>query len=216
MKQSPDNQINASFIDILRIKWLVFFYCGRLYKFLAGTCTLYVKGTGCTIKGIRQKSQQSERIHWRPCLLSGATEPCPLRLRETLACIHIIQHNVMPRVTCWHGSRPNSQKKNGMRVKTSADARLEKKLRVYTASDANWLMANQARGRFLKGQGNSCLDEGHHYKIIMSMGKFLKDHQDNTRATKAVSSMKLKAFKYMNVHCTFAVQISLIISNLVN
>ena len=29
MKQSLDNQMNASFIDILRIKWLVF-YCGRL------------------------------------------------------------------------------------------------------------------------------------------------------------------------------------------
>ena len=25
MKRSPDNQINASFIDISRIKWLVFF-----------------------------------------------------------------------------------------------------------------------------------------------------------------------------------------------
>ena len=30
MKRSPDNQINASFIDISRIKQLVFFYCGRL------------------------------------------------------------------------------------------------------------------------------------------------------------------------------------------
>ena len=30
MKRSPDNQINAPFIDISRIKWLVFFYCGRL------------------------------------------------------------------------------------------------------------------------------------------------------------------------------------------
>ena len=29
MKRSPDNQINASFIDISRTKWLVF-YCGRL------------------------------------------------------------------------------------------------------------------------------------------------------------------------------------------
>ena len=29
MKWSPDNQINASFIDISRNKWLVF-YCGRL------------------------------------------------------------------------------------------------------------------------------------------------------------------------------------------
>ena len=30
MKRCPDNQINASFIDISRIKWQVFFYCGRL------------------------------------------------------------------------------------------------------------------------------------------------------------------------------------------
>ena len=29
MIRCPDNQINASFIDISRIKWL-FFYCGRL------------------------------------------------------------------------------------------------------------------------------------------------------------------------------------------
>ena len=29
MIRCPDNQINASFIDILRSKWLVF-YCGRL------------------------------------------------------------------------------------------------------------------------------------------------------------------------------------------
>ena len=30
MKRSPDNQINASFIDISRIKWLFFFFCCRL------------------------------------------------------------------------------------------------------------------------------------------------------------------------------------------
>ena len=30
MIRCPDNQINASFIDISRIKWLVFVYCGRL------------------------------------------------------------------------------------------------------------------------------------------------------------------------------------------
>ena len=29
MKRCPDNPINASFIDISKIKWLVF-YCGRL------------------------------------------------------------------------------------------------------------------------------------------------------------------------------------------
>ena len=30
MKRCLDNQINASTIDYSRIKWLVFFYCGRL------------------------------------------------------------------------------------------------------------------------------------------------------------------------------------------
>ena len=62
------------------------------------------------IKGLGKNPQKSELIHWRQCFLSRATEPCPLWLRETLACIHVIPHNVTPRVACWHGSRPNSQK----------------------------------------------------------------------------------------------------------
>ena len=75
------------------------------------------------IKGLGKNPQKSELIHWWQCLLSGATEPCPLGLRETLACIHVIPHNVTatcgihvilhmsrPRVACWHGSRQNSQK----------------------------------------------------------------------------------------------------------
>ena len=49
-------------------------------------------------------------IPWRQCLLSGGTEACSLRLRETPACIHIIQRLSQPRVACWHGFRPNSQK----------------------------------------------------------------------------------------------------------
>ena len=67
------------------------------------------------IKGLGKNPQKSELIHWRQCRLSGATEPCPLGLRETLACIHVILHMSRPRVACWHGSRQNSQK-NGMRV----------------------------------------------------------------------------------------------------
>ena len=143
MKRSPDNQINASFTDISRIKRLVFLLRSsffrtnrplasskataylsthiyrpdrtdgiperrqrqwisiRLYKFLAGTSKEQVVD-----KGIRQL------IHWRQCLLSWANEPCPLGFRETLACIHVIPHNVT--ATCG--------------VLT----------RVLTASDANW------------------------------------------------------------------------------
>ena len=62
------------------------------------------------IKGLGKHPQKSELIHWQRCLLSGATEPCPLGLRETLACIHVILHMSRPRVACWHSSRQNSQK----------------------------------------------------------------------------------------------------------
>ena len=49
-------------------------------------------------------------IPWRQCLLSRGTEACSLGLRETPACIHVIQRLSQPRVACWHGFRPNSQK----------------------------------------------------------------------------------------------------------
>ena len=142
MIRCPDNQINASFIDISRIKWLVFLLWssffrttstvassdyqpdyqptpGRTdgiperhqrqwiinpsYKFVPGTSTEQVVD-----KGIRQKSQKSELIHWRQCLLSGGTEACSLRIRETPACIHVIQRLSQPRVVCWHSFRQNS------------------------------------------------------------------------------------------------------------
>ena len=58
-------------------------------------------------------------------------------LRETLACIHVIPHNVT--ATCGVLTRlPHKLTKNGMHVETSADPRLKNKLRVYTASEANW------------------------------------------------------------------------------
>ena len=77
------------------------------------------------IKGLGKNPQKSELIHWQQCLLSGATEPCPLGLRETLACIHVTLHNVM--ATCgvltWLLAK---LAKNGMRVKMSADRWLNK------------------------------------------------------------------------------------------
>ena len=133
MKWCPDNQINASFIDISRIKWLVF-YCGRLssaqlvplqapkhrpiigphpveqtafhlYKFVAGTSTEQVVD-----KGLGKNPQKSELIHWQQCLLSGGTEACSLGLRETLARIHVIPQMSQLRVACWHSYWQNFQK----------------------------------------------------------------------------------------------------------
>ena len=122
MKQCPDNQTNASFIDISRNKWLFFFIAvvflphnknrwqapkhrplinphpveqiyqrdikDNGYKSVFTNSWLVHQRNRSWINGLGKNPQKSELIHWRQCLLSGATEPCPLR--ETLACIHVI------------------------------------------------------------------------------------------------------------------------------
>ena len=142
MIRCPDNQINASFIDISRIKWLVFLLwssffrttstvasSGRLsahtqsnrrssgeasktmdYKSVFTNLCLELQQNKSWINGLGKNPQKSELIHWRQCLLSGSTEVCSLGLRETPACIHVIQRLSQPRVACWHGFRQNSQK----------------------------------------------------------------------------------------------------------
>ena len=148
MIRCPDNQINTSFIDILRIKWLVFLLWLSFFRTTSTVASSeapadYQPAPGrmdgvperhqrqlqqnrSWIKGLGKNPQKSELIHWRQCLLSGGTEACSLGLRETPSCIHVIQHLSQPRVACWHGFRQNS--KNGMHVYTLSDRRSEKKI----------------------------------------------------------------------------------------
>ena len=88
------------------------------------------------IKGWGKNPQKSELVHCWQCLLSRATEPWTHGLRETIVCIHVSPHNGTPRVMCWHGSRPKHTQ-IGMCVQTLSHRRSNKKLRVYTVSDAN-------------------------------------------------------------------------------
>ena len=54
---------------------------------------------------------RTDGVPERQCQLSGGTEACSLGLRETPACIHVIQRLSQPPVACWHGCfRQNSQK----------------------------------------------------------------------------------------------------------
>ena len=80
------------------------------YKSVFTNLCLELQQNRSWIKGLGKNPQKSELIHWRQCLLSGGTEACSLGLRETPACIHIIQRLSQPRVACWHGFRQNSQK----------------------------------------------------------------------------------------------------------
>ena len=68
----------------------------------------------------------------------GGTEACSLGLRETPACIHVIQRLSQPRVGVLT-RLPAKLSKNGMRVYTLSDRWLKKKLHVYTASEAKGL-----------------------------------------------------------------------------
>ena len=62
------------------------------------------------IKRLGKNPQKSELVHCLQCLLSGATEPWPHGLRETIACIQVERHDGTPCVACWQGSRQNTQK----------------------------------------------------------------------------------------------------------
>ena len=98
------------------------------YKSVFTNLCLELQQNRSWIKGLGKNPQKSELIHWRQCLLSGGTEACSLGLRETPACIHVIQRLSQPRVACWHGFRQNSIKKNGMRVYTLSDRLSKKKI----------------------------------------------------------------------------------------
>ena len=82
------------------------------YKSVCTNLCLELQQNRSWIKGLGKNPQKtkSELIHWQQCLLSGGTEACSLGLRETPACIHVIQRLSQPRVACWHGFRQNSQK----------------------------------------------------------------------------------------------------------
>ena len=79
------------------------------YKSVFTNLCLELQQNRSWIKGLGKNPQKSELIHWRQCLLSGGTEACSLGLRETPACIHVIQRLSQPQVACWHGFRQNSQ-----------------------------------------------------------------------------------------------------------
>ena len=80
------------------------------YKSVVTNLCLELQQNRSWIKGLGKNPQKSELIHWRQCLLSGGTEACSLGIRETPACIHVIQRLSQPRVACWHGFQQNSQK----------------------------------------------------------------------------------------------------------
>ena len=80
------------------------------YKSVFTNLCLELQQNRSWIKGLGKNPQKSELIHWRQCLLSGGTKACSLGLRETPACIHVIQRLSQPRVACWHSFRQNSQK----------------------------------------------------------------------------------------------------------
>ena len=134
MIRCPDNQINTSFIDISRIKWLVFLLWSSFFRTTSTVASSeapadYQPTPGRTdriperhqrqwiirlslqicawnfnrarswIKGLG-KNSFTHSIPFTHSLLSGGTEACSLGLRETPACIHVIQRLSQPRVAC--------------------------------------------------------------------------------------------------------------------
>ena len=88
---------------------------------------------------VRQRNRQKSTTEWTHSLTAvplvrGHRTVSPRILINT--CMYT-RHPAQCHVLTWP---PAKLTKNSMRVKASADPRLKKKLRVYTPSDANWLI----------------------------------------------------------------------------
>ena len=58
MKRSPDNQINASFIDISRIKWLVFLLRSSFFRTTSTVATAYYRPAPGRTDSIQERHQR--------------------------------------------------------------------------------------------------------------------------------------------------------------
>ena len=153
MKRCPDNQINASFIDISRIKWLVFLLRSSLF------CTTSTVSSSEASADYRPTPGRTDRIQRETSKImdiNPSLQICSwIRLKSTKEWTHSLTavpfvrgHRSVfprtPRITCVYTRHPMfvtatsgvltwlpaKLSKNGMRVKTSADRRSKIKLRV--------------------------------------------------------------------------------------
>ena len=122
MIRCPDNQINASFIDISRIKWLVFFLLWS--SFFRTTSTV------ASSEAPADYQPAPGRTDWH------MHRDRVTRIRIITSCTKT-SHSHEWRVALTR--LPAKLSKNGMRVYTLSDRRSKKKLRVYTASEAKGL-----------------------------------------------------------------------------
>ena len=152
MKRCPDNQINASFIDISRIKWLVFLLRS---SFFCTTSTVASSEAPADYRPAPSRTDSIQERHQRQCILI-----CLYKFVAGTSMEQVmdkgIRQKIYKRVNSFiDGSafclgapkhvRSDSEKhkchshmwcvdmapgQNGMHVKTSADRRLKQKLRV--------------------------------------------------------------------------------------
>ena len=63
--------------------------CDNEYKSVFTNSWLVRQRHRSWIKGLGKNHKKSELVHCLQCLLSGATQPWPQGLRETMVCIHV-------------------------------------------------------------------------------------------------------------------------------
>ena len=150
MKRYPDNQINASFIDISRIKWLVFFIWSSFFRTTSTVASSeapadYQPASGRRdIKDNLWLERQRNRswirdlakihkivnsfIDGSAFLSGGHRSMFPRTSRNS--CVYTCHPTFVTATSDVLTWLPAKLSKNGMRVKTSTDRRLKIKLRV--------------------------------------------------------------------------------------
>ena len=161
------------------------------YKSVLTNLCLELQQNRSWIKGLGKNPQKSELIHWRQCLLSGGTEACYLGLRETPACIHVIQRLSQPRVACWHGFRKNSQKTEcvftrcptGGRVNSFTDGS------AFCLGAPKHVTSDSAKHRRVYTSSNVC--HSHEWRVDTASGKTLKKRNACLHAVRQAVEKKI-------------------------
>ena len=108
MIRCPDNQINASFIDISRIKWLVFLLWSSFFRTTSTVASSEAPADYQPEKHRRvyTSSNVCHSHEWRVDTASGLT------LKKQNACLHAVRHAVGKRkkIACIHGLRSEGVK----------------------------------------------------------------------------------------------------------
>ena len=185
MIRCPDNQINASFIDISRIKWLVFLLWSSFFR---TTSTIASSEAPADYQPAHGRTDGIPERHQRQWIISPSLQTCAWNTEKHRRVYTSSNVLSQPRVACWHDFRHDSQKTECVFTCLSDMRSKKKKLRVYTASEAKGLIVKillvQSVNPMWRGRSHQVVSLDHLHRSF----DWGNQHQDLLTANRTYNS----------------------------